>query len=230
MYDSFDPIKVSSMNHKDLKNLIQMGEGTYLEFKKRTPTAAKIAREMAAFANGDGGTLLVGVSDSGEITGVEAFFEEEFLLQKAARELCDPVIELVIELVHTPEGDVMVIRVPESEIKPVYIRGKRGRLVFVRSRDESVLASEERVDILRNETSGEGVTFEYGDNEQKLFRYLNEYGEITVQKYSHLINVTTWRSSRILVNLVSAGILHLSRREQIDYFTFSTRNRQNRQS
>ncbi|MEX1062810.1 MAG: ATP-binding protein [Balneolaceae bacterium] len=225
MNDSDVPITISSMHPGDLRNLVQTGEGSYLEFKKTTPDAGKIAREIAAFANTDGGTILIGVDDDKRVTGIQEYFEEEYLLQKAALEICKPAISITIELVHYSDVDVMVIRVPEAEIKPVYIRGKNQRLVFIRRHDESMLASDEMIEVLKNETKGEGVTFEYGDREQKLFRYLNEYGEITVEKYAHLINVTTFRSSRILVNLVSAGILSLSSRANVEYFTFSQRTK-----
>lgn len=224
MNDPYVPITVSSMQYRDLKHLIRMGEGSYLEFKKTTPTPSKIAREMVAFANTGGGTLLIGVADDGQITGVEAYFEEEYLLQRAAGDYCLPALEIRIELVHTPEGDVMAVRIPEAGKKPVMVKGKRHRQTFVRRGEESVLASDELVEVLRNKSSDQGVTFEYGENERKLFRYLNEYGEITVQKYSHLINETTWSASRILINLVSAGVLKLSNRDNLDYFTFSQRN------
>lgn len=217
------PITISTMQPRDLKNLIQTGEGPYLEFKKTTPSAAKIAREIVAFANTDGGTILIGVNDDKTITGIQGYFEEEYLLNKAASEVCIPAVPIALELVHYSDVDVMVVRVPKAEVKPVYIKGKNQRLVFVRREDESVLASDEMIEILKNESKTEGVTFEYGEKEQKLFRFLNEYGEITVEKYSHLINVTTFRSSRILVNLVSAGILNLSSRDNVEYFTFSQR-------
>lgn len=222
---SDSPITISTMQPRDLKNLIQTGEGTYLEFKKTTPSASKIAREIVAFGNTDGGTILIGVNDDKTITGIQGYFEEEYLLNKAATEICIPAVPISIELVHYSDVDVMVVRVPKAEVKPVYIKGKNQRLVFVRREDESVLASDEMIEILKNESKNEGVTFEYGEKEQKLFRFLNEYGEITVQKYSHLINVTTFRSSRILVNLVSAGILNLSYRDNVEYFTFSQRIR-----
>lgn len=225
MYYPGDPITISSMNSRDLENLIQTGEGTYLEFKKTTPSARKIAREIVAFANTDGGTILVGVNDDKTIHGIRGYFEEEYLLQKAALELCVPAITITIELVHYSDVDVMVIQVPEATIKPVYLKGKKQRHVFVRRKDESVLASDEMIGILKNESKGEGVTFEYGDKERMLFRYLKEYGEITVEKYAHLINVTTFRSSKILVNLVSAGILSLSYRANVEYFTFSQRTK-----
>ncbi len=214
-------IVISQMNGDDLRNLIQTGEGKYLEFKKTTPTPEKIAREIAAFANTNGGTILIGVDDYKNITGISAYFEEEFLLYKAAGDFCVPQVPIRIELVHTGPYDVMVVRVPEANKKPVYLKSSKKRLVFVREKDESVLASDELTEILKKTNSDEGVTFEYGENEQMLFRYLNEYGEITVLKYSQLVNVTTYRASKILVNLVSAGVLELFRRSETDYFAFS---------
>lgn len=214
-------ITISSMTPADLRNLIQTGEGMYLEFKKTTPSVEKIAREIAAFANSKGGTILIGVDDHKNITGVSAYFEEEYLLHKAAYECCVPAVEIEIELIHSGNQDVMVVRVPEVEKKPIYNKSKKKRLVFVRRDDKSVLASDEQAEILKKRYSDEGVTFEYGEREQMLFRYLNEYGEITVLKYSQLINVTTYRASKILVNLVSAGVLKLFNRSETDYYTFS---------
>src|SRR5690625_6136763 len=96
----------------------------------------------------------------------------------------------------------MKVFIAEADKNPVFIKNSRKRLVFIRENDESVLASDEFAEILKNRTQRRGVTFEYSENEQMLFRYLNEYGEITVYKYSQLINVTTYRASQILINLV----------------------------
>ena len=214
-------IVISSMTPADLRNLIQTGEGMYLEFKKKTPSVEKIAREIGAFANSKGGTILIGVDDHKNITGIRAYFEEEYVLHKAAYECCVPEVPIQIELVHSGPQDVMVVRVAEAQKKPVYNKSKKKRLVFIRRNDESILASDEQVEILKQQYSDEGVTFEYGEREQMLFRYLNEYGEITVLKFSQLINVTTYRASKILVNLVSAGVLKLFTRSNTDYYTFS---------
>ncbi len=214
-------IVISDMSPADLRNLIQTGEGTYLEFKKTTPSPEKIAREIAAFANTKGGTILVGVDDYKNITGIRAYYEEEYLLQKAAHECCVPPVPIRIELVHSGQIDVIVVKVPEMSEKPVYNKSKKKRLVFVREKDESVLASDEMAEILKQKHSDEGVTFEYGEKEQMLFRYLNEYGEITVMKFSQLVSINSYRASKILINLVSAGVLKLFRRSETDYYTFS---------
>ncbi|HBQ60907.1 MAG TPA: ATP-binding protein, partial [Balneolaceae bacterium] len=105
--------------------------------------------------------------------------------------------------------------------KPIYVKGKKYRQVYVRVDDESVVASDEYIEVLKQNYSDEGVTFEYGENEQQLFRFLNEYGDITVERFSLLIGVTTYRAAKILVNLVSAGVLDLFEKEGVTHYTFS---------
>lgn len=212
---------ISEMDYLDVKNLAQTGEGTFLEFKRTIPSAEKIAREIAAFANTNGGTLLIGVDDDKSLVGVDGYQEEEFLLNQAANHLCDPKVVITIEVVHFGERDLLVIKVPEADKKPVFVRNKTASKVYVREKDRNRVASRERVEILKKKHSPKGVTFQYGPKEQKLFRYLNEYGEITVIKFSHLIDSDKERASGILVNLVSAGILNLFTKDNIDYFTFS---------
>jgi len=219
-------IVISEMSPGDLKNLVQTGEGQYLEFKRRIPTPEKIAREIAAFANSKGGTILVGVDDNGTIPGIREYFEEEFLLFKAAYGHCVPEVPINIELIHVGPVDVIIVRVQEADEKPIYNKSNKKRRVYVRRDDASMLASDELVEVLKQQYSAKGVTFEYGKNEQMLFRYLNEYGEITVTNFANLINKTTFRASKILINLVSAGILKLFTKKEKDYYTFSNRTKQ----
>lgn len=214
-------VTVSDMDYLDVKNLARTGEGTYLEFKRTIPSVQKIAREIAAFANTSGGTLLIGVDDDKSLVGVDGYQEEEFLLQKAARNVCSPQVEIRMEIVHFGQRDLMVVRIPEAPEKPVFVQTAKGKVVYLREGDQNVTASAERVRILQKQQSGEGVTFEYGPNEQKLFRYLNEYSEISVEKFSHLISSDERKAGNILVNLVSAGILRLFTKDNIDYFSFS---------
>jgi len=54
-----------------IKKLIKQGEGLTVEFKKCTNTLNRNVYEtVCAFMNRHGGTLLLRVQDSGEITGV----------------------------------------------------------------------------------------------------------------------------------------------------------------
>jgi len=212
---------LSQMDYLDVKNLAQTGEGTYLEFKRTIPSAYKIAREIAAFANTKGGTLLIGVDDDKSLVGVLGYQEEEFLLAKAANELCYPNVNIKIEIVHFGDRDLLVIRVPEAHNKPIYVRGENEDIVFMREKDQNKVASKELIEIIKKRNSDEGVTFEYGPDEQKLFRYLNEYGEITVKQFADLVDIPRARASSTLVNLVTADVLNLFRKDNIDYFTYS---------
>jgi predicted HTH transcriptional regulator len=214
---------LSEMDYLDVKNLAQTGEGTYLEFKRTVPNAQKIAREMAAFANTKGGTLLIGVDDDRSLVGVDGYQEEEFLLKKAATEVCHPKVDITIEIVYFGERDLIVVRIPEASQKPVFICGEKKSTVYLRKGDQNKIASVERIRILENKQSGKSITFEYGKHEQTLFRYLNEYSEISVEKFAHMINVSKQEAGDILVNLVSAGILNLFTKDSVDYFTFSRR-------
>ncbi len=212
---------LSEMDYLDVKNLAQTGEGTYLEFKRTIPSAYKIAREIAAFANTKGGTLLIGVDDDKSLVGVLGYQEEEYLLDKATSELCRPRVDITIEVVHFGERDLLVIKVPEAAEKPIFVKNKNEESVFMRENDKNKVASKELIEVIQKKNSDEGVTFEYGPNEQKLFRYLNEYGEITVEKFAQLVNIPREKASGTLVNLVSADILNLFRKDNIDYFTYS---------
>ncbi|RNC83413.1 MAG: ATP-binding protein [Balneola sp.] len=217
-------VEVSDMKRQDLKNLIATGESSFLEFKQKVASPEKIAREIAAFANTDGGKILIGVSDQGEIVGVESYMEEEFWLSQAIDDVCVPSPEINIQLISVSGRDVLLVDVKESDEKPIYLKGKKGRKVFVRREDESVLASDEWIEVLKSGSKEEGVTFEYGEKERLLFRFLNEYSDITVERFSILINTTTYTAAKILVNLVSAGVLDLFERDGVAHYTFSKKS------
>lgn len=213
----------SSMHLSDLRRLVTAGENTYIEFKREIPSSEKIAREISAIANTHGGTLLVGVDDDGTIVGVQGHEEEEYLLESAVNELCQPPVIIRVEIVPiSRKRDVLVVTIREAVNKPIAVVSENGRNYYVRERDKSVKASPERVALLRKSTAPVGVTFEFGPNEQRLLRYLDEYGRITVNGYANLIQAGRRKASGILVNLTSAGILQLVRSDDdTEWFSMS---------
>jgi len=213
----------SSMTLGDLKRLIRTGEGTFLEFKRTISSPEKIAREVCAFANTKGGTLLIGVNDNKTLIGVRSYYEESYLLFEALNVLCDPPIEHIVEIVELGDKDIVVVKVMESEEKPIYVKLGKKNHIFVRDKDKSIRATKERAALLRAEARDNGITFEYGENEQMLFRFLNEYDKITVNEYSRLINLNKYRSSRILIDLVSLGVLNLFNKDETEYFTLTSK-------
>jgi len=106
--------------HDDLARRIRLGEDSELELKQVFfsgnrvvgPRRDEFAAEMAAFANGGGGTIVLGVDDkTREILGVP--LEQLEVLEAWVRELCNdaakPPIDVVIRKLELPNstGDLV---------------------------------------------------------------------------------------------------------------------------
>jgi len=137
------------MSLGDLKRLIRTGEGTFLEFKRTISSPERIAREVCAFANTRGGTLLIGVNDDRSLVGVRSFYEESYLLYEALNMLCSPAIDYEVEIVQLGDKDIVVVKVMESENKPVYAKLGKKSHIFVREKDKSVRPTKERAALNR---------------------------------------------------------------------------------
>ncbi len=57
------------MDINQIKVLAAQGESQQLEYKKSTSNLRDILQTICAFLNGDGGNVLIGVEDSGNVVG-----------------------------------------------------------------------------------------------------------------------------------------------------------------
>ena len=76
-----------------IHRLISEGEHVHQDFKFEISDARKIAKSISAFANTDGGRLLVGVKDNGKIAGVRSE-EEIYMIEAAAQRYCQPPVDI----------------------------------------------------------------------------------------------------------------------------------------
>jgi predicted HTH transcriptional regulator len=74
-----------------LQSLILEGEHQQQDFKFGITDSRKIARTLVAFANTNGGRLLIGVKDNGVIAGVRTD-EEYYMIESAAHLFSKPEI------------------------------------------------------------------------------------------------------------------------------------------
>jgi predicted HTH transcriptional regulator len=94
--------------------------------------------------------------------------------------------------------------------------------VFIRVNDKTVMASKEVVKILRGERlDAPPMRIEIGENERRLFKYLDAHERITAKEFSNLVNISEQRASRILVSLVRAGVVRIHTLERTDYYTLA---------
>src|ERR1700674_4104767 len=102
----------------DLYELIENGENSEVEFKRKFSSPEKIAKEMIAFANTRGGKILLGIDDNKEVIGVESEKGEAELIDMAANFFCEPDIKYTIEIKHIYRLDVVIVHIKESKTKP----------------------------------------------------------------------------------------------------------------
>ena len=81
-----------------------------------------------AFANAKGGTIVVGVSDEGEVVGVPGAFPSQDDLARALREWVEPDLDCRLERWKVRWKTVAIISVPEGTSKP-YFHKERGPLI-----------------------------------------------------------------------------------------------------
>lgn len=96
----------------DLKTMLQQGRGQLVEFMMH-PEVDRLAETLVAFANADGGTILVGIGSSGRIAGdLDPEGLEATLLRAQMR--CRPPVRTEWQTVHVPHGTVVAVTVPRS--------------------------------------------------------------------------------------------------------------------
>jgi predicted HTH transcriptional regulator len=201
--------------------MIEDGEGSTLDFKREISSSLRIARTIVSFANHKGGTLLVGVNDDGTIAGVKAE-EEKFMLERAASFFCKPEIKLEIHEWVIKKKLVLEVIIPEGDRKPYYAKDENDKWwVHIRVGDQSLLASKVVVDVLRKNTAGTPALVEFSSKEKALLDYLRDHNRITVKQYCKLINISRWRAIKILVNLLSLGVIRSHNTEKTEFFTLS---------
>ncbi len=59
-----------SFTRSNIKSQIALGEDSRRQFKQDVTNADALAAEMAAFANSEGGVILLGVADDGSAPGL----------------------------------------------------------------------------------------------------------------------------------------------------------------
>jgi len=205
--------------HKHLRNLLENGEDDRLDYKQSISSAGKIAKTFSAFSNHKGGRLLVGVRDNRSISGIRSE-DEKYMLDLAAKFHCKPPIDL--EITEWQVGDKIILecKVEEAEDKPIYAKGDDGKWwAYVRVNDKSLLASKVVVDVMRRQGSDRGTMIQFTSKEKALLDYLSKNERITLQEYRKMINISKWRASKILVNLISAGVIRSHTTEKTEFYT-----------
>jgi predicted HTH transcriptional regulator len=212
------------MDFQDLKKLVKQGENQHLEFKLKATHPEKISKEMVAFANADGGILLLGVDDDRIIKGVKYPIEDEYVLEKAFSEYITPQINYTLQKINIEKDrEVLVYFVPKSTQihyllqEPTHQWGR----AYVRVADKCVRASREMRNIMKGRLKDENIKFQYGEKETALLKYLAQHSKITLNEYIAFAKLPPFVASKTLITLVLANVLLILPNEVEDEYVFN---------
>ena len=156
-----------------LQSLIREGEHQQQDFKYRVSDALKLAKSVSAFANTDGGRLLIGVRDDGNMSGVRSE-EEIYIMHQAAYRYCRPEASIKFDTYHVGGRTIVVATVPPSDHRPICVLGEDGKQrAYIRIADENILASPVHLSIWRESQSPQGAMMTYTDSVRHILDVLN---------------------------------------------------------
>ena len=136
---------------------MQPVESEHLEFKREY--SETIRNTVVAFANGNGGTILVGVDDDGTTVGLDDVDGTGLRITNMMRHSIKPDVTLCTrcEPIERDGKTILRVRVERGSGRPYYIakKGLRPAGVYVRQGASSVSASDTRIRELIRENFGD---------------------------------------------------------------------------
>lgn len=188
------------------------------DFKFCINDSRKIAKTISAFANTDGGRLLIGVKDNGKIAGVSSD-EEYYMIQSAAEIFTKPAVKFESNTINYYGSTVLEIFIPKSDNKPHFAKNEENKWVaYVRKKDENFPANKILLKVWKNKQMKKGLYVEYTEIEKRLLDYIDAKGSITVNKFARLVKIPRWKAENILVKLVCWDVIDLVIEEKAYWF------------
>jgi ATP-dependent DNA helicase RecG len=108
----------ASMTPDQLLERIARWEDLHTEFKRSATDANELAKDVACFANTDGGQLVIGVAESREIVGVKDVDGLLLRVDDVAYQRCRPPVTIVPEVLDIGGRRVVIVNVPKGDQRP----------------------------------------------------------------------------------------------------------------
>ena len=187
--------------------LIAEGEHQQQDFKFEISDACKIAKTLSAFANTEGGRLLIGVKDNGRIAGVRSE-EEKYMIEAAAELYCSPTVNYSMQT-HQVEGrTILIVQVEESDQKPIYAKDESGKyLAYLRIKDENILATPVHLRVWQQSGNPLGELIEYTEREHLLLDLLKENDQLSLNRYCRLAHISRRAAEHLLAKFIRYDIV-----------------------
>lgn len=201
-----------------LYSMIAQGEHQKQDFKFEIEDARKIAKSIVAFANTDGGRLLIGVKDNGKIAGVRSE-EEIYMIEAAAEMYSEPPIQFSVRKWKVEGKEVLEVYIPPSEIGPHFVVPREGpKKAYVRKDDQNLAVNSAILKYWHLKKQPRGKHFDYGKYEEMLFDYMRKHDRITFSKYCRITGLHHEEASDRLARLLHWEVIDLDLSEKGCYY------------
>jgi predicted HTH transcriptional regulator len=203
---------------QSVKSYIQEGEHQLQDFKFRIDDSKKIARTLVAFANTDGGRLLIGVKDNGKVTGVDPT-EEIHMIEAAAEMYCKPKLEFQSRVWQEDMKLVLEISIEKSVSKPVFALDEEGKWkVYVRRKDHTLLANKILLNVWKHQQFDQKRPEKIGEEETQLLSIIAENPEITLSKIYRLSSLQKSHIDRLMVLFICWKLISMEMNENGTFY------------
>ena len=117
----------------DIHTLI--GEATAYDKKQQIEAKRPKSwlKSVSAFANGEGGTLIFGISDDGQVVGLENAELDSELISEAIKTKLEPIPSIKLEFQEFDGRKLILLYVAPGDETPYYYIGDKQRVAFVRN-------------------------------------------------------------------------------------------------
>ncbi len=137
-----------------------IGEATAYE-KKEMVERRKVKnwlKTVSAFANGDGGSIIFGISDEDELVGLSDAVSDAEFISEAIKTKLDAVPTVRLEFKQVDGKTLVLLHVEGGQETPYYYIGDKQRLAYIRIGNESVVA--DRLQLKKLVIKGSGTTYD----------------------------------------------------------------------
>lgn len=125
-------------------------------------------KSVSAFANGIGGALLFGISNEGDLIGLDNAERDSETISEQIKQKMDPIPQTILEIHKEDEKTFIILKVLAGQETPYYYVADGNRIAFVRIGNESVPA--DSITLKRLVLKGSGKTY---DSLSSGFRFSN---------------------------------------------------------
>ena len=201
-----------------IERLIERGETQKQDFKFEVSDSKKIARSISAFANTDGGKLLVGIKDNGVVAGVRSD-EEIHMLQAAAQLYCQPEVKLKFTQWQIEGKKILEVDISKTTENLINAPDRNDVYkVFVRVADENILANGIFIKNWEQKKIGRAVDIQYTDIEKAFIQTLEEFQPINFSQLRRKLEVSPQKLNQLILDFMMINIVELKITEKAYFY------------